>query len=485
MEDNKELEVQNKVDSLDKRNKYVKKLMQALLFQVPAFASLLSYIPRRAVNRDDFVAYTDGKVIHLCDQFFKNYEPSEQGFIMLHECFHVILRHVTRFRKFATNEDALLWNLVTDSIINFALGAGNNNTNTEFKGLKVPKDVFDFSQLNKFLEITEDPILEYNLKNDKKIDWDAESLFKECKKRINNSPNKDKIEDKLKQASQSLLGSGSGGSPNPSQEKGDPNPLDGSGGSLVGDMMKEDLGEEGGRGSQYGEIEDLPEADSGRVGDIIWSKRVKAAAGQDPSGILKQLLGDLPKTNINWKKQLRNLIATRLLPNPKTDWKRPSRRTLSGDIDYFMPSRGRERGVKNIVCFHDASGSCWDDETVKAFLSNVESIQQKMKADLYYITFDSIIEEVNLVKFDDQPLSKKIINNKFNIKGGGGTSFQPCIEWLNESQKPADVAIIFTDGYAPMPSIKPKCPFIWAVVNNENFVQPFGKLVIIEDNIFS
>lgn len=459
--------------SLEERRKYLKRLSQALLFKIPAFASLLSYIPRRAIEKPYHVAFTDGKVICLCNSFFTSYKASEQGFIILHEALHVVLRHVNRFKKFANIEDRLLWNLVTDCIINFALGADNPHIGEEFRGLGVPEDVYTFTELNKFLELEEDnKIQTFQEKGDKKLDWSAEELFKECKRKISSHPNKEKIEQKLKQAGIDVAdGQGSGGG----------DPLNGKG-ALVGDMSEKDLGE-GGREGEAGEVDDLPEADSGRVGDMVWARRIKAAAGSDPSGILKQLLGDLPIVKTDWKKQLRDLISSKLLPTPKIDWRRPSRRTLSGDIDYFMPNRGRERGVKSIVCFHDASGSCWDDKTVKEFLSNIESIQKKMKADLIYITFDADIESVTKVPYDSTSFYKKIQSGKVEIKGGGGTSFQPCIEWLNKNGG-ADVAIMFTDTYAPMPSVKPKCPFIWAVVDNQDFQQPFGKKVLIEDSLF-
>lgn len=459
--------------SLEERRKYLKKLSQALLFQIPAFASLLSYIPRKAIEEKSHVAFTDGKVICLCNAFFVNYSAKEQGFIILHEAFHVVLRHVNRFKKFADRKDALLWNLVTDCIINYALGAGNDNVGSEFKGLSTPKNAFTFEALNEFLELEgDDQILFYQTKGDKCIDWSAEELFKKCKERISKHPEKEKIENKLEQTAQNQASSEGGSNGDPLKGKGE----------LVGDMVEDDLGE-GGREGDASEVDDLPDADSGRVGDMIWAKRIKAAAGSDPSGILKQLLGDLPIPKTDWKKQLRDLISSKLLPTPKTDWRRPSRRTLSGDIDYFMPNRGRERGVKSIVCFHDTSGSCWDDKTVKEFLSNIESIQKRMKADLVYITFDADVESVTHVPFDSVSLSKKIQDGKVNVKGGGGTRFQPCIDWLYKNPG-ADVAIMFTDTYAPMPSSKPKCPFIWAVVDNMEFDPPFGKKVCIEDKLF-
>ena len=458
--------------TLEERNKYLKRLVQSLMFKVPAFSSLLTYIPRRATEDGSFVAYTDGKVIHCCNSFFENYEPGEQAFILLHESLHVVLRHVTRYRQFYTNNDAMLWNLCTDCIINYTLGSENNNIGSEFNDIIVPKNNFNFTALNKVLELKgEDLIKPYNdrRKDQKVIDWSAEELFKVCKDKINKSPNKEKIEKKLEQAGNKDKGGSNGSGKGEGETE-----LDS---EMLGDLKEKDL-----EGEELSEVDDLPGADSGRVGDLIWAKRVKSAAGQDPSGVLKTLIGDLPTSKVDWKAKLRQYISSTLLPEPKTDWRRPSRRTLSGDIDYFTPNRGRERGIKTIAIFHDASGSCWDQDTVMQFLSNIESVQKKMKADLLYMPFDCTIHEQTKVPYDGVPLSKKLERGSLKVYGGGGTSFEPCIEWLKDN-KP-DVAIIFTDTYAPMPSSKPSVPFIWAVVDNFEFEAPFGKVVFIEKDIF-
>jgi predicted metal-dependent peptidase len=381
------------------------------------------------------------------------------------------MRHVTRAKQFVKREDATLWNLCTDCIINYALGANNDNINLDFINLRVPEGIVTFESLSEKIgeDIPKTQVLDSEVK-----DWSAEALFKYVKTLINQSPQKEQIQKFLDgQGQKNGIRSDSKGGGDGEEEKSQ----ESQGGTLLGDLSEEDF-EEG--VPEYQKEDDLPDADSGRIGDMIWSKRVKAAAGQDPLGVLKTLVGDLPEVKPDWRRELRRFLSTQLLPEPKTDWSRPHRRVLSGDCEYFMPNRGRRRGIKNIIVFHDASGSCWHDDIFSEFLANIESIQQTMKANLTYITFDFGLQSFQKVPFDGRPLSERVEEGEIELHGGGGTDFQAPINYLVGN--PADVAIIFTDGMASEPTLEEtlKTPLIWAIKENDNFTPPFGELVNVE-----
>lgn len=469
------------LETIKEKNDYIGQLVRASIYKYSAFASLLIYIPRRAVN-EEVIAYTDGKTIRFGNPFFEKFTAEEQAFILLHEGLHVVMRHVMRHKGF-NKPNAALWNIVTDCIINHALGLENDNTSADFSGLKPPEKAVGYSYLS---ELIGEEVPKTEAREDgKDRDWSAENLFKYAKRKINESPNKEQIEQKLSDIADNAqkvskgASSGSGGSNGESQEN-DSGGEKSQDSDLLGDMVDQDLDDPV---PQHIAEDDLPDADSGRVGDMVWARRVQAAAGRDPNGILKRLLGDLPKPQKDWKKLLRQYVSTQLLPQPKTDWRRPSRRVLSGDCDYFMPNRGRERGVKNIVVFHDASGSCWSDLIFREFLGNVQDIQQKMKAHLTYVTFDADLQSFTEVPYDGRPLKDRIQQEELELSGGGGTSFQPAVDWLKDNSKKVDVAVMFTDGMADIPSGKPKVPFIWCIIDNESFEAPFGKLVNIEESL--
>lgn len=464
-----------KMTDKEKKNyeRYFKELVNGAIYKYPAFGNLVTYIPRRILIDDSFpneVAGTDGKSLRLFPKFFTEFTGEEQAFILLHEVLHVVQSHPQRANQLIETEDRVLWNIVTDCIINFALGYGNDNQTQDLKDLKVPRLIVGYPELSKL--VGEDvPVVRDQ--NGTKKDWDAEGLYRYVKGKINNSKDKEDIEDALDKLGKGKPQSMSVGNRNFSEKEF--KQISGA----IGDLSQEDFNDPL---PEHLKDEELPTGGGdGAISDIIWSKRVEQAAGRDPSGILKGILGDLPKPKPDWRKELRTYIGNKLLPQPKTNWRRPSRRTLSGVVDHFEPARGRERGCKRILCFHDTSGSCWDFDTIKEFISNIQSIQDIKKAHVTYIMFDAEIQKVTEVPYSNSRKLIDLFRDTLKAQGGGGTSFYPIVDWINSYGKEADVAVILTDTYAPMPSTKPPIPIVWAVISNQDFIPPFGKSVFIEE----
>ena len=62
-------------------------------------------------------------------------------------------------------------------------------------------------------------------------------------------------------------------------------------------------------------------------------------------------------------------------------------------------------------------------------------------------------------------------SGKFDTKitGGGGTSFDPAIEWVNDrSNGRFDGCVYFTDGYASKPSSRSLVPLLWVLTREHN-----------------
>lgn len=467
----KELEL-----SLKQRQNYLEELVDHCLYKYPAFASLISYVPRRAVAEKNVVAYTDGVSIRVGNLFFTHFSAGEQAFVLMHELLHVVFRHVSRAKQFIDRKDAMLWNLVTDCIINYALGSDNPNVTSDMRSLEPPEGdlIYNYESLSNLLK---EEVKPYQKVGNGYEDWNAESLFRHAKRVINESPNKDEIEQELEQMAGTAKirfdgGDGEGGNEQPSPGSGTP--------VTLGDLSEEEFD---GELPAHLKDDDMPQADSdSSLGDWIWAKRIQAAAGKDPSGLLKQLIGDLPIPKTDWKKEMQQYLSTKLTTDPKTDWRRPHRRSNPADPGgYFMPNRGRERRLKRVFVAHDSSGSCWDDATVKEFLGNVEAIQQRMKVEIVYVGFDSDITEPQIIPFDGQRLSDRIQRSDLEVRGGGGTCFDPPLEKLKELQSNVDVAVMLTDGYAPQPEVTGlNVPLLWAIVDNEDFEAPYGRVIHIE-----
>lgn len=139
----------------------------------------------------------------------------------------------------------------------------------------------------------------------------------------------------------------------------------------------------------------------------------------------------------------------------------------------LIPRRRNEKGKKFFIGI-DTSGSM-NTESIMDFLGSLCNLVKSNNAILDIMECDSEKQDVIRIK------NKKELN-QFNIKGRGGTSFKPFIDYITENK--CDMGIIFTDGYGDQRALeyKGRCKIFWIITNNgdkEGF--NFGR--VIESNI--
>jgi predicted metal-dependent peptidase len=106
------------------------------------------------------------------------------------------------------------------------------------------------------------------------------------------------------------------------------------------------------------------------------------------------------------------------------------------------------------------------------------SISDK-EINLFYSTINRFfkygIEEIDVQQFDaklqGEPLLIKKAQNEIQVKGRGGTSFQPIIDYFATNRSTYNGLIIFTDGYAPQPNILPRDTrkILWICNNKQSY----------------
>lgn len=107
------------------------RIIKSLLIRYPLFGSIIVHLNFEFVNTlRKAPAYTDGKTIFYTKRFIDDYTDKEKEFILAHEIFHVVLRHI--FRN--VDKDPDLLNYVEDGIINQLLVRD---------GLTMPKNLVD------------------------------------------------------------------------------------------------------------------------------------------------------------------------------------------------------------------------------------------------------------------------------------------------------------------------------------------------------
>ena len=117
----------------------------------------------------------------------------------------------------------------------------------------------------------------------------------------------------------------------------------------------------------------------------------------------------------------------------------------------------------------DTSGSISDEE-LEIFFSEINGIY-KQGADITILESDAEVKRF-------YPYKGKIPKS---VQGGGGTSFEPVMQWLKKTGRKYDGCIYLTDGFAEAPETKPSCRLLWVVVNGDGGDHlRFGKQIKID-----
>ena len=176
--------------------------------------------------------------------------------------------------------------------------------------------------------------------------------------------------------------------------------------------------------------EELREEIEKVIRDALLSAKM---AGATLSGIEERILQELLQPKVNWRVLLRQALTDGVMKNVIETWVRPNRKVIS------MPGK-RVISVPDVWCFVDVSGSIGQKE-YEQFISEVAEIT-KHGGIVYVVPWDTdaTVEKEYKIRRKSQ-----IVNIKF--RGGGGTTFAPVIRKYKNKIKSKDMVVILTDGY--------------------------------------
>jgi predicted metal-dependent peptidase len=210
--------------------------------------------------------------------------------------------------------------------------------------------------------------------------------------------------------------------------------------------------------------------------EIEWQQAVAAgmavarAQGKLPAA-LELVFGNILEPVVTWSDHVRALLARRL-GSGGYDWRRPDRRLIVRDI--VAPGR-TGHGCKLIIVGGDNSGSIYSDPTLLGrWLGEIGGMLEDLNPEeIMLVWCDAKVHEVDTVTdaIDLMHIQKR------GSTGGGGTSFVPVFEWIEEQQHRPDALIYLTDLMGTFPNEPPSYPVIWGCINERK--APFGDTVYI------
>ncbi len=187
-----------------------------------------------------------------------------------------------------------------------------------------------------------------------------------------------------------------------------------------------------------------------------WQQRLAGAAQQAMQagklgGAMARLVDHMLEPQLPW----RNLLAHYITSVARDDYSYSRPSTRRGDPAVFPSLRS---GQVSIMVALDTSGSISDEE-ISEFLNEIDAIKSQVRAQVTLHACDAALCEDGPWYYE--PWEEFSLPRKF--KGGGGTSFKPVFQWLEQQDLQPDLVVYFTDAEGEFPEYEPPCPVLWLV----------------------
>jgi len=218
-----------------------------------------------------------------------------------------------------------------------------------------------------------------------------------------------------------------------------------------------------------GEVRDAPKGkgmSSSQVEQIWKGKMAKAMKIAKMRGSLpvelEREIGELVNGIVSWK----DVLSRFIIENIRNDynWKRPNSRYLH--MGLYLPKLS-SKTLGTIAVIIDTSGSITQSD-LNEYMSELKSILS---------IFNGI--EIQVIYVDSKVQDTQVVSNmdfELRIKGGGGTSFIPGYDWMEENDIDPLVTIYFTDGECNEFPDEPSFETLWMISEENGFEPPFGEV---------
>jgi predicted metal-dependent peptidase len=354
------------------------------LMRNPKFALLSGVLMVGKTSVADGIptACTNGRDEIYGRGFVKKLRDQELNFVVAHENYHKMYRHLTTWKKLH-DEDASLANAACDYVINLSL-----------------KDLDPNEQVIAMPRFTEGEMKGkgMGLVDERFRGMNAKQVF-----------------DILKQEKEESGGGDGDG--------------EGDGGFDDHDWdSAKDMPEE--------EKKELAREIDQAIRQGIMARNKVAGTGADGAD---RELAELLEPKVNWREVLRDFVKATCNAKDASSWRKVNRRFLSTGT--YMPSLIGEK-VGHLVVAVDTSGSVGNEELAE-FLSEVKGIAEEVNpacVDLLYWGSSVVAHET----YGDGEASNIVSSTR--PVGGGGTSPSCISEYLKEKNIAPECVIILTDG---------------------------------------
>ena len=201
--------------------------------------------------------------------------------------------------------------------------------------------------------------------------------------------------------------------------------------------------------------------------DAIQSAKAAKAVGKLPASI-ERMVEELVNVTTPWYDILERFMAGKIKDG--YSWNRPNRRFIARNI--YIPGTDYVPKMGPVVIGVDTSGSIGPDE-IAMFNGHINRIIDTCNPEVVHVVYcDYDVAGVDEYTPQDFPVT-------IQCKGGGGTSFKPVFDWIDNNAIEPECVVYLTDGYGDQSEFTTNHETVWLTTGTEAF--DWGHVIKFEE----
>ncbi len=399
-----------------------------LILEKPFLGALVLRLPmKKARGEWCKTTATDARYFYYNENYINALNAEEAQFVLAHEALHCALSHFSRRQ----HRIKMTWDAACDYAINPLLvkegmkPVPGSLILSEYDGMTA-EEIYPMLDINDQVETLDQHV--YDKENDQGGASDQKSDQSEQQQ-------EEKPDKQQQQQEQKGQGASSAQADESDDGSAPPPPL------------------------SVQEMEDL---------SVQWGQRLAGAAQLAmQAGKMGEHMARIIDFMLQPKLPWRMLLARYLNNIAREDYSYARPTTRRGDPAIFPSLRSAEL---HIAVALDSSGSISRKE-INEFVSEIDAIKAVMRARVVLHACDAQLADNGPWVYE----AWEEFQCPASIKGGGGTSFIPIFDWLQQLDRQPDILVYFTDADGPFPKHEPAIPVIWLVKGRKPV--PFGQRI--------
>jgi predicted metal-dependent peptidase len=243
----------------------------------------------------------------------------------------------------------------------------------------------------------------------------------------------------------------------------DENDADGPGPGGIGN----DIGSPCDEGGQALDESQIHQLEAQAKIEAIQSAKAAKAVGKLPSSI-ERLVDQLVNVSTPWHEILERFMSSKIRDGKS--WSTPNRKFISQGI--YLKGKSNLPKMGEIVIGVDTSGSIGQSE-LDMFNAHINRILHTCNPEKVTVIYcDARVNSTVEYEPDDFPVTLK-------LQGGGGTSFTPVFDYIDDNGIEPEVVVYLTDGYGDQNNFTTTHETVWLTTHSEDF--DWGTVIKFEE----